>query len=74
MVIRYNNVTRVRIYGARHYTPVPRVTFWSRGMYGASFQMIYPKGRSNLRDREKIPYAKDLLQRVLPRSVRLVGA
>ncbi len=74
LVIRYTNVTRVRIYGTRHYTPVPRVTFWSRGAYGASFQFIYPKGRSNLRDKEKIPYARDLLLKAVPNGVKLVGA
>ncbi len=72
-IIRYANVTRVHLYGVKHYTPVPRVTFWSHGAYGASFQFIYPKGRSNLRDKEKIPYAQDLFQRVLPRGVRLAG-
>lgn len=72
-IIRYANVTRVHLYGVRHYTPVPRVTFWSHGAYGASFQFIYPKGRNDLRDKEKIPFAMDLLQRVLPRGVRLAG-
>lgn len=73
-LIRYMNVTRVRLHGMKHYTPVPRVTFWSRGMYAVDFQFIYPKGRSNLPDKEKIPYARDLFLKVLPSGLKVLGA
>lgn len=73
-VIRYANVTRVRLYGANRYTPAPRVTFWARWPHGATFSLIYPKGRSNLRDNEKIPYARDLLKTVLPKDIQFTGA